>query len=126
MTDLGVPLEELGLTPRPYNCLQRAGIHTLGELLQLSEFDLWELRNFGAKSVHEVKMLLSELGLSLSDTLPSFFTEAPARLTLTGEQFRDALANAYNKGFNDAEEQHDGFTGVSGWTNHNPYSRSNK
>ncbi|MDQ3218585.1 MAG: DNA-directed RNA polymerase subunit alpha [Actinomycetota bacterium] len=59
------PIEDLDLTVRSYNCLKREGVTTVGELLQKSEEDLLEIRNFGQKSIDEVKAKLEELDLSL-------------------------------------------------------------
>ncbi|MEX0913912.1 MAG: DNA-directed RNA polymerase subunit alpha [Demequina sp.] len=61
------PVEELNLTQRSYNCLKREGIHTVGELTARSEADLMDIRNFGQKSITEVKEKLAELGFSLKD-----------------------------------------------------------
>lgn len=65
--DLALPIEELGLLSRSYNCLKREGIHTVGELVARSEADLLDIRNFGAKSITEIKEKLTGLGLSLKD-----------------------------------------------------------
>ena len=65
---LALPVEELNLTIRSYNCLKREGIHQVGELVARSEADLLDIRNFGAKSINEVKEKLAELGLSLKDS----------------------------------------------------------
>jgi DNA-directed RNA polymerase subunit alpha len=70
--DLALPIEELDLTVRSYNCLKREGIHTVGELVGRSEADLLDIRNFGAKSIDEVKMKLVGLGLALKDSPPGF------------------------------------------------------
>jgi DNA-directed RNA polymerase subunit alpha len=70
--DLALPIEELELTVRSYNCLKREGIHTVGELISRSEQDLLDIRNFGAKSIDEVKAKLAEMGLSLKDSAPGF------------------------------------------------------
>lgn len=69
--DLALPIEELNLTIRSFNCLKREGVHTVGELVGRSEADLLDIRNFGAKSITEVKEKLAELGLALKDS-PSF------------------------------------------------------
>ena len=66
--DLALPVEDLNLTIRSYNCLKREGIHRVGELVARSEADLLDIRNFGAKSINEVKEKLVELGLSLKDS----------------------------------------------------------
>jgi len=66
--DYNLPVEELNLTQRSYNCLKREGIHTVGELTARSEADLMDIRNFGQKSITEVKEKLTELGFSLKDS----------------------------------------------------------
>lgn len=70
--DMALPIEDLDLTVRSYNCLKREGIHSVGELVARSEADLMDIRNFGAKSIDEVKAKLVELGLSLKDSPPGF------------------------------------------------------
>jgi DNA-directed RNA polymerase subunit alpha len=71
-SDLALPIEELDLTVRSYNCLKREGIHTVGELVGRSEADLLDIRNFGAKSIDEVKDKLAEMNLALKDSPPGF------------------------------------------------------
>ena len=70
--DLALPIEDLELTVRSYNCLKREGIHSVGELTARSEADLMDIRNFGAKSIDEVKAKLVGLGLQLKDSPPGF------------------------------------------------------
>jgi DNA-directed RNA polymerase subunit alpha len=70
--DLALPIEELDLTVRSYNCLKREGIHTVGELVSRSEADLLDIRNFGAKSIDEVKAKLVTMGMALKDSPPGF------------------------------------------------------
>jgi ribosomal protein L17 len=65
--NLDTPIEELDLSVRSYNCLKREGITTVGELVTKSEADLLDIRNFGAKSIDEVREKLQELGLSLRE-----------------------------------------------------------
>jgi DNA-directed RNA polymerase subunit alpha len=62
----------MDLTVRSYNCLKREGVHTVGELVTRSEADLLDIRNFGAKSIDEVKMKLAAMGLALKDSPPGF------------------------------------------------------
>lgn len=62
---LDTSVEELELSVRSYNCLKRQGISTLAELLNYSEASLMNIRNFGAKSIEEIKAKLKELNLSL-------------------------------------------------------------
>jgi DNA-directed RNA polymerase subunit alpha len=66
-TDLELPIEALDLSERPRNCLRRAQIKTVGELVQRTADDLLNITNFGQKSLEEVIAKLDELGLSLAD-----------------------------------------------------------
>jgi len=63
--DLDLPIEDLDLSERPRNCLKRAQVNTVGELLEKSEDDLLAITNFGQKSLDEVIQKLDERGLSL-------------------------------------------------------------
>jgi DNA-directed RNA polymerase subunit alpha len=63
--DLDLPIEDLDLSERPRNCLKRAQVDSVGELLQKSEDDLLAITNFGQKSLDEVIVKLDERGLSL-------------------------------------------------------------
>jgi DNA-directed RNA polymerase subunit alpha len=65
--DLALTIEDLNLTVRSYNCLKREGINTVGDLVQKSEAELMDIRNFGQKSIEEVKEKLDELGLGLRE-----------------------------------------------------------
>ncbi|MNF12705.1 DNA-directed RNA polymerase subunit alpha [compost metagenome] len=58
-------IEELDLSVRSYNCLKRAGINTVQELITKSEEDMMKVRNLGRKSLEEVQEKLEELGLGL-------------------------------------------------------------
>ena len=61
-----MPVEELNLSVRTINCLRRASIATVGELITKREKDLLRLRNFGQTSLHEIRDRLKTLGLSLA------------------------------------------------------------
>jgi DNA-directed RNA polymerase subunit alpha len=63
--DLDLPIEELDLSERPRNCLKRARVDTIGQLVQKTEDDLLAITNFGSKSLEEVVQKLDERGLSL-------------------------------------------------------------
>ncbi len=63
--DLDLPIEDLDLSERPRNCLKRAQINTVGELLTKTDDDLLNITNFGQKSLDEVKAKLDERGLAL-------------------------------------------------------------
>ncbi|HEY5652154.1 MAG TPA: DNA-directed RNA polymerase subunit alpha C-terminal domain-containing protein, partial [Acidimicrobiia bacterium] len=65
--DLDLPIEALDLSERPRNCLRRAQVKTVGELVQRTADDLLNITNFGQKSLEEVTAKLDELGLSLAD-----------------------------------------------------------
>ncbi|MBI4744307.1 MAG: DNA-directed RNA polymerase subunit alpha [Actinobacteria bacterium] len=64
---LDAPIEELELSVRSYNCLKRKNINTLEELINCTEADLINIRNFGVKSIEEIKSKLKELDLSLRE-----------------------------------------------------------
>jgi DNA-directed RNA polymerase subunit alpha len=63
--DLDLPIEDLDLSERPRNCLKRAQINTVGELVTKTEDDLLAITNFGQKSLDEVFQKLDERGLAL-------------------------------------------------------------
>ncbi|NPV91714.1 MAG: DNA-directed RNA polymerase subunit alpha [Firmicutes bacterium] len=62
---LDMTIEELDLSVRSFNCLKRAGINTVGELIQKNAEDMMKVRNLGKKSLEEVDKKLEELGLAL-------------------------------------------------------------
>jgi DNA-directed RNA polymerase subunit alpha len=64
--DLDQPIEDLDLSERPRNCLKRAQINTIGELIERTHEDLLAITNFGQKSLDEVIQRLDERGLSLA------------------------------------------------------------
>jgi DNA-directed RNA polymerase subunit alpha len=63
--DLDLPIEELDLSERPRNCLKRAQVNTVGELVEKTADDLLAITNFGQKSLDEVLAKLDERGLAL-------------------------------------------------------------
>jgi DNA-directed RNA polymerase subunit alpha len=67
-----LPIEDLDFSVRSYNCLKREDIHTVGEHAARTESDLLDIRNFGQKSINEVKVKLAELGLGLKDAPEGF------------------------------------------------------
>jgi len=64
---LSMLIEDLDFSVRSYNCLKRAGINTVGDLINRTEEDMMKVRNLGRKSLEEVMNKLVSLGLSLSD-----------------------------------------------------------
>jgi DNA-directed RNA polymerase subunit alpha len=85
IADLALPIEDLSLTVRSYNCLKREGIHTVSELVSRSEVDLMDIRNFGQKSIDEVKLKLEELGLTLKDSAFNMESYAHNRYDTDGD-----------------------------------------
>ena len=63
--ELDKRIEDLDLSVRSYNCLKRAGIHSVRQLVEYSENDLLNIRNFGTKSIEEVKDKLISMDLNL-------------------------------------------------------------
>lgn len=61
-------IEELDLSVRSYNCLKRAGINTVAELVDRDEEEMMKVRNLGRKSLEEVQLKLAALGLSLRES----------------------------------------------------------
>ena len=66
------PVEELELSVRSANCLQNADIRYIGELVQKTEAEMLKTKNFGRKSLNEIKEILNKLGLSFGTALESF------------------------------------------------------
>ena len=64
---LETSIEDLDFSVRAYNCLKRAGIHTLQDLVNKSETDMMKIRNLGKKSLKEVLTKIKEMGLSLRE-----------------------------------------------------------
>lgn len=65
ITNLSKSVEELELSVRSYNCLKNANIQTIAELVQKGDTEMLKTRNFGRKSLNEIKEILEEMGLSL-------------------------------------------------------------
>ena len=65
---LEMTIEELDLSVRSFNCLKRAGINTVAELINRTPEDMMKVRNLGRKSLEEVLAKLKELGLELNQT----------------------------------------------------------
>ncbi len=73
-------VEELELSVRSYNCLKKAEIKTIGELVQKTDSEMLRTKNFGRKSLNEIKELLTEMGLSLGMKIdPSLLKPKPEK-----------------------------------------------
>jgi DNA-directed RNA polymerase subunit alpha len=68
-------VSELELSVRSINCLQNAKIETIGDLVQKTEQEMLKTKNFGRKSLNEIKVILTEMGLALGTTLENFDPE---------------------------------------------------
>lgn len=66
------PVDELELSVRSFNCLQNAGIRYIGDLVQKTEAEMLKTKNFGRKSLKEIKELLSEMSLELGMKLDNW------------------------------------------------------
>lgn len=69
LENLNRSVDELELSVRSYNCLKNANIRTIGELVQKNEAEMLKTRNFGRKSLNEIKEILANMGLSLGMNL---------------------------------------------------------
>jgi DNA-directed RNA polymerase subunit alpha len=63
-----ISIDDLELSVRSYNCLKRAGINTVGELVSRTADDMMKVRNLGRKSLEEVQAKLKELGKSFKES----------------------------------------------------------
>lgn len=75
MTVVDMPIEELGLSVRSLNCLRRAGVRIVNDLIQLSDEDVMKLKNFGQKSLDEIQEKLAQYNLALKVSLPEEIRE---------------------------------------------------
>ncbi len=78
-------VDELELSVRSQNCLQNANIKTIGDLVQRSEAEMLKTKNFGRKSLKEIKELLSEMGLSLGMKLENWSPKPSPQQTQTSQ-----------------------------------------
>jgi DNA-directed RNA polymerase subunit alpha len=69
---LSKSVDEMELSVRSYNCLKNANIRTIGELVQKTEAEMLKTKNFGRKSLNEIKEILGSMGLSLGMKLDNF------------------------------------------------------
>ena len=106
--DLALPIEELDLTVRSYSCLKREGIDTVGELIGRTEADLLDIRNFGQKSIDEVKMKLAGMGLGLKDSAPAFdpseAVDAYGEVDTSTATFSEAGEDEFEEDFRETEQ----------------------
>src|SRR5438445_10934584 len=91
--NLNRSVEELELSVRSYNCLKNANIQTIGELVQKSEAEMLKTKNFGRKSLNEIKEILAQMGLSLGMKIDEHGNAVPGP---TSQSPAAVLAGTYN------------------------------
>ena len=96
-----MPIEDLDLSVRAYNCLKRAGITKVGQVLEMTEDDLLGVRNFGRKSLDELRERLAARGLLESSRIGQTGEEAE------GAQFPEELDSFADEDFDDDFDDED-------------------
>ncbi|MGB7189355.1 MAG: DNA-directed RNA polymerase subunit alpha [Acidobacteriaceae bacterium] len=98
--NLNRSVEELELSVRSYNCLKNANIQTIGELVQKTEAEMLKTKNFGRKSLNEIKEILAQMGLSLGMKIDEHGNAVPGPTSILPAA---ALAASYG-GYDDEDE----------------------
>src|SRR6201992_3377606 len=98
--NLNRSVEELELSVRSYNCLKNANIQTIGELLQKTAYEMLKTKNFGHKSLNEIKEILAQMGLSLGMKIDEQGNAVPGPTSILPAA---ALAASYG-GYEDEDE----------------------
>jgi DNA-directed RNA polymerase subunit alpha len=98
--NLNRSVEELELSVRSYNCLKNANIQTIGELIQKTEAEMLKTKNFGRKSLNEIKEILAQMGLSLGMKIDEHGNAVPGPTSILPAA---ALAASYG-GYDEDEE----------------------
>jgi DNA-directed RNA polymerase subunit alpha len=103
--NLNRSVEELELSVRSYNCLKNANIQTIGELVQKTEAEMLKTKNFGRKSLNEIKEILASMGLSLGmkidehgNAVPSPASQQQATTLTTSSPTPPSYSSIYNSG----------------------------
>jgi DNA-directed RNA polymerase subunit alpha len=99
--NLNRSVEELELSVRSYNCLKNANIQTIGELVQKTEAEMLKTKNFGRKSLNEIKEILAQMGLSLGMKIDEHGNAVPGPTSILPAQ---TLAQSYSR-FDDDEDE---------------------
>jgi DNA-directed RNA polymerase subunit alpha len=98
--NLNRSVEELELSVRSYNCLKNANIQTIGELVQKTEAEMLKTKNFGRKSLNEIKEILAQMGLSLGMKIDEHGNAVPGPTSVLPAT---TLAASFNR-FDDDED----------------------
>jgi DNA-directed RNA polymerase subunit alpha len=93
-------VEELELSVRSYNCLKNANIQSIGELVQKTEAEMLKTKNFGRKSLNEIKEILAQMGLSLGMKIDEHGNAVPGPTSIPPAA---ALAASYSH-YDDEDE----------------------
>ena len=101
--NLNRSVEELELSVRSYNCLKNANIATIGELIQKTEAEMLKTKNFGRKSLNEIKEILAQMGLSLGMKIDEQGNPVPGPTSVLPAA---TLAASYGN-FDDEDEDED-------------------
>ncbi len=101
--NLNRSVEELELSVRSYNCLKNANIQTIGELVQKTEAEMLKTKNFGRKSLNEIKEILAQMGLSLGMKIDEHGNAVPGPTSVLPAT---TLAASYNR-FGDDDDDDD-------------------
>src|ERR1700761_7330765 len=101
--NLNRSVEELELSVRSYNCLKNANIQTIGELVQKTEAEMLKTKNFGRKSLNEIKEILAQMGLSLGMKIDEHGNAVPGPTSVLPAA---TLAASYNR-YDDEEDDDD-------------------
>ena len=88
---LNKSVDEMELSVRSYNCLKNANIRTIGELVQKTEAEMLKTKNFGRKSLNEIKEILAGMGLSLGMKLDNYPSPTPAGRASAASRRRTAM-----------------------------------
>ena len=110
--NLNRSVEELELSVRSYNCLKNANIQTIGELVQKTEAEMLKTKNFGRKSLNEIKEILAQMGLSLGMKIDEHGNAVPGPTSVLPAA---ALAASYGS-YDDDDEDLDSDIGVQSET----------
>src|SRR6201984_966025 len=100
--NLNRSVEELELSVRSYNCLKNANIQTIGELVQKTEAEMLKTKNFGRKSLNEIKEILAQMGLSLGMKIDEHGNAVPGPTSVLPSA---TLAAASYGRFDDEDEE---------------------
>ena len=103
--NLNRSVEELELSVRSYNCLKNANIQTIGELVQKTEAEMLKTKNFGRKSLNEIKEILAQMGLSLGMKIDEHGNAVPGPTSVLPAT---TLAASYSRFDDDDDDDVDG------------------